>query len=187
MLHRDAAGKHQETQLGDGFHKAERRGTYCAMHLERPVPKLRECLAPTGVDGAAINRINLYVSPPGSGAPMHFDARWIVVVQLSGSKLWQVGMGPAVSEPLCNVVADEAAGDAHHGGERLALPDGMHFVLLRPGDWLMLPWGTWHGTYSQGGSVSATLAFADGATPAFPPDFGAGGAARLREGRRLLC
>lgn len=187
LLYRDAAGQHNELQLGDGLRKAERRGTYCAMHLERQSPALRHRLAPAVVDGAAIDRINLYISPPESGAAMHFDIRWIVVVQLSGSKLWQVGPGPAVAEPLCNVVADEAAGKAYHCGERLALPDRMHFVHLQPGDWLMLPWGTWHGTYSLGGSVSATLAFAEGAKPAFTADFWATGATRLPEGKRLLC
>ena len=144
-------------------------------------------LSPSGVDSAAIDRINLYISPPGSGTPMHFDTRWIVVVQLVGSKLWQVGPGPAVASPRSNVVADEAAGEAHHDGTRLVLPDRMHFALLRPGDWLMVPWGTWHGTHSHDGSVSATLAFANGATPAFAADFTAARAASLKVGPRLPC
>ncbi|EAQ26413.1 JmjC domain-containing protein [Roseovarius sp. 217] len=187
LLYRDTSGHHKEVSLGDGLRKADRRGTYCAMHLERQSPALRDCLTPVAVESDAIDRINLYISPPDSGAPMHFDTRWSVVVQLAGSKLWQVGPGPAVTEPLCNVVADEQAGEAFHLGQRIALPEQMSFVNLRPGDWLMLPWGTWHGTYSHGGSVSATLAFAEGTRPRFNADFWANGTTRLPEGLRLLC
>lgn len=187
FLWRDDTGQHQEMQLGDGLQKVPRRGTYCAMHLERVARNLATELSPDGVDSAAIDRINLYISPPGSGTPMHFDVRWIVVVQLAGSKLWQVGSGPTVDRPTSNVVADEMAGSADYQGKALVLPDRMHFVLLRPGDWLMVPWGTWHGTYSTNGSVSATLAFADGTTPDLPADFASQGAAALTEGPRLLC
>jgi hypothetical protein len=187
FLSRDDAGQHQEIQLGAGLRKVARRGTYCAMHLEREAANLAAALSPDGLDSAAIDRINLYISPPGSGTPMHFDMRWIVVVQLAGSKLWQVGAGPAVDNPTSNVVADELAGMADYHGNFLALPDRMLFVLLRPGDWLMVPWATWHGTYSQNGSVSATLAFAEGATPDFPADFATQGASALTEGPRLLC
>lgn len=187
FLWRDATGQHQEEQLDSGLRKMNRRGTYCAMHLEREAPDLAGALAPDGVDGAAIDRINLYISPPGSGTAMHFDVRWSIVVQLAGSKLWQVGHGPAVDKPTRNVVADEVVGKADYQGHSLTLPKRMHFALLRPGDWLMLPWATWHGTYSQRGSVSATLAFADGATPDLPAHFAAQGAAALHIGPRLLC
>lgn len=187
LLYRDAAGQHKELPLGDGLRKADRRGTYCGMHLERHAPTLRQRLAPDMLESTTIDRINLYISPPESGAPMHFDTRWSVVVQLAGSKLWQVGPSPAVPAPACNVVADETAGEAYHCGERIALPDQMSFVHLKPGDWLQLPWGTWHGTYSHSGSVSATLAFAEGERPALTADFWTSGTTRLPEGRRLLC
>jgi hypothetical protein len=187
FMYRDGAGQHQETQLGVGLRKVARRGTYCAMHLENQNSDLGSELSPQGVDGDAIDRINLYISPPGSGAAMHFDTRWIVVVQLSGSKVWQVATEPAVDTPRHNVVADETAGVAHYDGIDLTLPDRMRFILLKPGDWLMVPWGTWHGTNSHDGSVSATLAFADAMKPVLPQDFAAQETVRFAEGPRLIC
>lgn len=187
FMFRDAAGQHQEIQLGHGLRKVARRGTYCSMHLESENKDLAAGLSPTGLESAQIDRINLYISPPRSGAPLHFDTRWIIVVQLSGSKLWQVGPGPAVVKPRCNVLANEGKGLAHHNGEDLALPDKMRFVLLQAGDWLMVPWGTWHGTYSHNGSVSATLAFADDVQPELPLDFAVGNTIHVPEGPRLLC
>jgi hypothetical protein len=34
----------------------------------------------------------------------------------------------------------------------------MHFALLQPGDWLLIPKGAWHSTFSEQGSVAVTLA-----------------------------
>ena len=54
---------------------------------------------------------------------------------------------------------------AIYGEAELRLPKRMRFAHLRPGDWLLVPWATWHGTFSSSGSVSATLAFGEGVVP----------------------
>ncbi|MCC4247149.1 cupin domain-containing protein [Stappia indica] len=184
LVYRDAQGRHCEEHLGIGLRPAGRRGTYCFMNLEAVVPELPARLAPAGIEARAIDRVNLYISPPGAGTPLHFDARTVIVVQLSGRKLWQVAGEPALADPRRNVVADEAAGAAEHEGQPLVLPEEMRFAQLEPGDWLLVPAGTWHGTYSAGGSVSATLAFGEGTRPDL---------ARLTDhrppprGQRLIC
>lgn len=187
FIWRDEAGQHQEMPLGEGLKKVSRRGTYCAMHLERIFPTLVSLLVPEGAEKSAIERINLYISPPRSGTPLHFDVRWIIVVQLAGSKLWQVAESPAVERPAFNLVADEQAGTARYGDEELALPDRMAFVLLRPGDWLLVPWGTWHGTYSLNGSVSATLALGEGRKPDRTSDLYSPQSQPRQFGPRMLC
>lgn len=184
LVYRDAQGRHCEQHLGIGLRPAGRRGTYCFMNLEAAVPELAARLAPPGIDPKAIDRVNLYISPPGAGTPLHFDARTVIVVQLSGRKLWQVAGEPALTDPRRNVVADEQAGAAEHEGQALTLPEEMRFSQLERGDWLLVPAGTWHGTYSAGGSVSATLAFAEGDSPNLA---GLAGHRTPPRGQRLVC
>jgi len=157
VLYRDTQGRHRELHLSRGLQRAAVRGTYCFMNLEAAVPTLTRSLAPPALDPAQVERVNLYVSPPRAGAPLHFDIHTVIIVQLSGRKLWQVAGTPAADQPTRNVVADEIG--------TLDLPAEMHFALLHPGDWLLVPRGTWHGTFSHRGSVSASLALrgADGA------------------------
>ncbi len=128
------------------------------------VEGLGDMLAPEELGPGSVERVNVYHSTPATGSPLHFDVRTIVIVMLSGQKVWQVSSRPALAEPRRNTVADEAQGRAEHGGEHLRLPDHMHFCALQPGDWLMIPRGTWHGTFSLHGSLSATLALADDAS-----------------------
>ena len=161
VMHRDEKGQHKETHLGIGLHASQIHGTRCYINLERVSPTLRENLCPAGLKPSVIDRVNLYVSPPGTGAPLHFDICTVVVIQLTGCKLWQVSSAPAVAQPEFNTVADEAAGIAWHGKEQLPLPDKMHFIYLEPGDWLLIPRGAWHATFSGSGSVAATLALKD--------------------------
>ncbi|MEU1527123.1 cupin domain-containing protein [Nocardia rhamnosiphila] len=162
VLYRDADGRHQEFHIRSGhLESTVVRGTRCFMNLEAVTPALTRYLAPPEFSPALVDRINLYVSSPRAGAPLHFDVRTVLIIQLSGTKLWQVATAPAVDEPVHNVVANEAENNAIHDGCCLELPEEMHFTLLQPGDWLLIPRGTWHATCSQRGSVSATLAMSE--------------------------
>lgn len=161
VFHRDEQGKHKETSLEPGIFRSEIRGTRCFMNLERMNATLAEKLTPPEVKFGLFDRVNLYVSPACTGAPLHFDICDIVIIQLSGHKLWQVDSKSAVNNPTSNTLADETAGIAWHKNELITLPEKMHFALLKPGDWLFIPRGTWHSTFSNQGSVSVTLAIKD--------------------------
>lgn len=179
VLYRDEQGRHRELRLNRGLQRAAVRGTYCFMNLEAAAPDLARYLAPPELEPEQVERVNLYVSPPRAGAPLHFDIRTVIIVQLSGKKLWQVAGAPAADRPTRNVVADEAGAPD--------LPAEMHFALLHPGDWLLVPLGTWHGTFSHGGSVSASLALRD-TGGALVDAFRRAAAARVPpRGRRLPC
>lgn len=185
VLYRDAQGNHQELRRGPGLNPSGVHGTHCFMNLEARASDLPGLLVPPGMDPQQIDRVNLYVSPPRCGAPLHFDVRTVIIVQLAGQKLWQVSDSPAVSQPLHNVVADELAGAAWHDGRRIDVPDMMRFAMLKPGNWLLIPRASWHGTFSMSGSVSATLAFADEPGPESLRHLT--GYQRPPLGQRLLC
>ncbi len=151
-------GEHQELLLPDGNPGLGLTGTRCYMNLESVVPALANLLKPAGLPAFTVDRVNAYVSQPGTGSPTHFDTRTVVIVQLVGRKLWMVSKSPAISNPHRNCVADPARNWVDYDGTRLTVPDDFIFVLLKPGDWLLIRKAAWHATYSSAGSISATLA-----------------------------
>jgi ribosomal protein L16 Arg81 hydroxylase len=78
--------------------------------------------------------VNLYCTPPGAqGFQPHFDVQNVFVLQLHGTKRWQV-YTPHIERPVL--------AQAHHG----AVPPGelLHEITLQPGDLLYLPRGYVH-------------------------------------------
>jgi len=117
-------------------------------------------------------RFNAFLSPPGSGAELHIDARVTFSLQISGRKRWQYGAAPAIDWPRSNAQLLPSGeplwmypwcGTAHW--ERLAPPsqDELLDVVLSPGDLLCLPPGTWHSACAVDQSFALNLSFS-------PPD-----------------
>jgi hypothetical protein len=112
-------------------------------------------------------RFNCYVSPDGSGARVHLDARASFTMQISGSKRWRFSREPVVPWPLGNAQVDDDGVPTWVGiGAGLqaweALPariDSSTFdqVILSPGDVLCLPAGMWHTTEAIGASLALNL------------------------------
>lgn len=102
--------------------------------------------------------VNCYVSPDGSGLPMHYDKRVATTLQIAGKKRWKFSIEPAKIWPDSNEVYVE--------GETLEdvgkLPADMAFreVELNPGDMLCLPAGAWHSARGIGFSLALNLYFA---------------------------
>ncbi|EPK4076814.1 JmjC domain-containing protein [Pseudomonas aeruginosa] len=111
---------------------------------------------------AVIDRVNAYISPPGCGAPLHFDIRTVWIVQLFGCKTWRLGDKPAVEQPSHNCVLPNGERHVIYDGRELEAPTRMRTYNLFPGDWLLVPKGVWHETTTTAGSVSATLAAPEG-------------------------
>jgi hypothetical protein len=153
-----SAGEHEEVMLPEGQLGFGYDGTSCYMNLEATVPELRTLLKPSDVSADAIDRVNAYLSHGGSGTPLHFDARAVWIVQLVGTKFWMVSKTQAVENPSHNCVAPGRSTWVDYDGTRLTVPTDFVMTVLWPGDWLFVPKAAWHATFSNSGSVSATLA-----------------------------
>jgi len=117
-------------------------------------------------------RFNCFLSPPGSGADLHIDARVTMSIQLHGRKGWMYGAKPAVEWPLSNaqLLPDGTPvwmfpwrGSASWEQLEPVSPDQLSQVVLEPGDVLCLPAGTWHTAKAIDTSLALNLSFS-------PPD-----------------
>jgi ribosomal protein L16 Arg81 hydroxylase len=102
--------------------------------------------------------VNCYVSPDGSGLPMHYDKRVATTIQIAGSKRWKFSIESAKPWPDTNEVYQEGQFDKAAGKP----PVDMEFreVELNPGDMLCLPAGAWHSARGVGFSLALNLYFA---------------------------
>jgi hypothetical protein len=102
--------------------------------------------------------VNCYISPDGSGLPMHYDKRVATTLQIAGKKRWKFSVEPAKAWPDSNEVYIEG----QVGDEVGKLPPAMEFreVELHPGDLLCLPAGAWHSARGIGFSLALNLYFA---------------------------
>ncbi len=162
VMLRAADAAHLEIALPASGAPDRPTGTRCYMNLERTVVELRERLKPRDCGAAVIDRVNAYISPPGCGAPLHFDIRTVWIVQLFGCKTWRLGDKPAVEQPSHNCVLPNGERHVIYDGRELEAPTRMRTYNLFPGDWLLVPKGVWHETTTTAGSVSATLAAPEG-------------------------
>jgi ribosomal protein L16 Arg81 hydroxylase len=96
-----------------------------------------------------------YLSPAGRGFDLHYDARIATTLQIAGTKRWWYSTTPAVAFPRTN-------------SPRQLTPDmrprppslrSLRSVVLRPGDLLCLPAGTWHRARAETDSFALNLAF----------------------------
>ena len=124
-----------------------RRGCTLVMEacqrLHRPIAELSRLFEQTF---QCPSPVNLYVTPPrAQGFNPHFDVQNVFVLQLHGTKRWQV-YGPHIEKPLPS--------QAVHG----AVTPGplLHDITLSPGDLLYLPRGFVHCAHTTG-ELSAHL------------------------------
>lgn len=110
--------------------------------------------------------VSCYVSGPGKGFGLHFDSVPVMILQCEGRKRWLYGDAPALQSPGGNLVATNDSNIASFArafpGVRLDVPReaDLREQVLRPGDVLFLPAGTWHRTYAEGVSVGLTFTLA---------------------------
>lgn len=111
--------------------------------------------------GTTYLRINAFLSPPGGGLSIHFDADHVFVLQLEGTKRWRVSR-------TLDVVAPSITGihgvDAREITREWGLdvepppPDQLMHIDLAPGDVLYLPPGVWHAPLAgETGSLHLSL------------------------------
>lgn len=112
------------------------------------------------------SNVEAYVfwSPPGGGLGLHFDDSGAFVIPTEGAKEWRYGATPALPFPPAPVLLADAADMAllypwcSLEGPR---PDELCRTVLRPGNALYLPAGTWHtaSAVDPNGTLAVTLSF----------------------------
>ncbi|MER5305968.1 cupin domain-containing protein [Streptomyces lasiicapitis] len=105
-----------------------------------------------------------FVSPPGSGLPLHFDDKDVVIVQVSGDKRWRLAANTGLRYPTANYaaggrVSTELARYYRPEAPGAGAPEQCDTVDLGPGGSLFLPRGHWHGTEAHQDAASVSLSF----------------------------
>jgi ribosomal protein L16 Arg81 hydroxylase len=135
----------------------EAGATICVTGMERAHPKLadaaRRIRADLGYTGEVSFRA--YLSPPGSGFDLHYDARVATTLQIAGTKRWWYSDEPALAFPTHN------SGREPPGSRRYKAPplEKLRTALLKPGDVLCLPAGVWHRAKGDSASLALNMAF----------------------------
>jgi ribosomal protein L16 Arg81 hydroxylase len=128
-----------------------------------PVAQVVELLAQELFTPKAMVSCTAFASPKGEGVALHFDAKEVIAVQLSGSKTWYLAPND-VDYPL----SDYLPLDEFSLPEELKsyLPAGYHHrpepaqeFTLCPGDTLFVPRGHWHSTRAPEPSISLSFIF----------------------------
>lgn len=150
-----------------------RTGTsLCVDPVDRADPAVAAVAAElrTGLGHLGPVSVKAYLSTPGFGFNTHFDAQVVTTVQIEGTKRWRVSPAPGVPFPTDNAFLDGAGTIRYNGRAPGSLApwerpvvDRATFVevVLRPGDVLCLPAGTWHEAKATGGhSLALNFSFA---------------------------
>jgi len=131
--------------------------TICVTGMERAYSKLRQAARRIRAELNYAGEVSFraYLSPPGSGFDLHFDARVATTLQIAGTKRWWFSTEPAVPFPVYN------SGREPSGLRRYKAPplEKLRSVLLRPGDVLCLPAGVWHRAKGSTMSLALNMAF----------------------------
>jgi len=135
----------------------EAGATICITGVDRAHPSLRAAAKRIAKEIGYAGRVDFrgYLSPPGSGFDIHYDARVATTLQIDGTKTWWYSDKPHVAFPTENSPRNDMAAI-----RRAASRTKLQKVTLHPGDLLCLPPGIWHKAQAgAGGSIALNMAF----------------------------
>jgi hypothetical protein len=160
----DLTGQHAElrAQPREAMNLFDAGMTLCVEELHRHVDALGRLAAAAKLHmgAAGVVVINGYLSPPGKGFGLHFDSVHVFIMQVEGEKEWHFSREPALANPPRNLLAREVESyRREQPWARVSVPgdEELEQRLLRPGDVLYLPPGTWHRASARGTSLGLTL------------------------------
>lgn len=158
-------GRYQHEQTIDAAAAAARFATgamFDVRNIETWIPEVASWLAglneQLGLGAAArASYCHAFASPRSTGVPKHFDNREVIVVQLLGTKRWELMPNTTIANPLApHVVGGVTNALNRHVGSSLddhAMPLATTYVL-EPGAALFVPRGMWHRTCALEDSLS---------------------------------
>jgi ribosomal protein L16 Arg81 hydroxylase len=135
----------------------EAGATICVTGIDHAHRSLRSAAQRIEKEMGYAGRVDFraYLSPPGSGFDIHYDARVATTLQLEGTKTWWYSNEPYSPFPIENSSRTDMAAI-----RRVVARVKFNKVTLRPGDLLCLPPGVWHKARAgAGGSLALNLAF----------------------------
>ena len=109
--------------------------------------------------------LNCYVSPPASGADLHWDAQITTTLQIAGRKRWRYATRSSLQWPRLPAQVEPSGRIRYFaplapGASPPLTSDELEFdeVVLGPGDLLCLPAGTLHEAKALDPSIALNLA-----------------------------
>ena len=130
-----------------------------------------------GLPRSTVSRCMVYATPDGSGTATHFDQNVNFVLQLVGSKVWQLCPNNFLSHPTQRHTVGQPVDDELSTYLNSQLPERSDFldlaqsheslhdeqitesVTLNPGSLLFVPRGYWHATSAVGPALALNFTF----------------------------
>lgn len=166
-LHRAEAGRYEHETAIDARRAVDRLAAgdmFDVRDVQTWLPEVAGWLTQLAHELATTERAaycHAFVSPGGTGVPKHFDNREVIVVQLAGTKRWELAPNTELPQP---VAAHVVGGRVHalnaHAAAALsepAMPGGTVEHVLEPGAALFVPRGYWHRTHALTDSLSLSF------------------------------
>ncbi|MES2855136.1 MAG: cupin domain-containing protein [Bdellovibrionota bacterium] len=109
-------------------------------------------------------RCMVYATPDGKGTATHFDQNINFVLQLSGTKKWQLAPNMNVENPtqrhtLGQPLDPELASYLYEEMPPMMPTERRQEITLRPGSMLFVPRGWWHSTEAEGEALALNFTF----------------------------
>ena len=109
-----------------------------------------------------IARIGAFVSPPGNGAPCHFDVTEVISVRLVGHKQFNIAPLEQIRYPYGMQYSPSTMPfDDLYPQMNSAAPDytqqNFTSITMQPGSVLYMPRGTWHNTLANERSLAVSI------------------------------
>lgn len=162
-----AGGRSEDVTPGSALARHDRGDTLYFVGVQRFVPALRGLVRDAEWDLGLLPgsvRADLFASPAGAGASLHFDAQATIHVQLAGRKEWALAPAAGVVRPIegyapATATAAERARLAAccDGAPPAGMPEDRVELVSEPGSVVCFPRGWWHRTRALTPSLSLAI------------------------------
>lgn len=116
-----------------------------------------------GLSAMTISRCLVYATPDGKGTAPHFDQNINFVLQIHGTKKWQIAPNTDVINPLTRhtmgLMPDPEMTSYLEKPLPETMPENTQSFELSPGSLLYVPRGYWHSTEADGDALALNFTF----------------------------
>lgn len=132
----------------------------CSPLLQTWVEDLKREL---GLSQITYGRSLIYATPDGQGTAPHFDQNINFVLQIQGTKIWNLAPNHCVINPMVRHTLGQDIDPEmmSYLNEPMPeqMPEGTLSFELKPGSMLFVPRGVWHSTQAQGDALALNFTF----------------------------